>query len=47
MPIYQEKISMKNKKFWEELVAYFPWDDTGHIENDASKNSSILAYSLP
>jgi hypothetical protein len=30
-----------NKKFWEELIAYFPWYDTGHIENDASNNSSI------
>jgi hypothetical protein len=33
----------KNKKFWEKLIAYFPWYDTGHIENDASKNSSIIA----
>jgi hypothetical protein len=32
-----------NKKFWEELIAYFSWYDTGHIENDASKNSSIFA----
>jgi hypothetical protein len=32
-----------NKKFWEELIAYFPWCDTGHIENDASNNSSIVA----
>jgi hypothetical protein len=31
-----------NKKFWEELIAYFPWYDTGHIENDASNNSSIV-----
>jgi hypothetical protein len=31
------------KKFWEELIAYFPWIDTGHIENDASNNSSIVA----
>jgi hypothetical protein len=30
-----------NKKFWEELIAYFPWYDTDRIENDASKNSSI------
>jgi hypothetical protein len=37
-----------NKKFWEELFAYFPWYDTGHIENDASNNSSIVsAYLLP
>jgi hypothetical protein len=32
-----------NKKFWEELVAYFPWCDKGHIENHASNNSSIVA----
>jgi hypothetical protein len=32
-----------NKTFWEELIAYFPWYDTGHIENDASNNSSIVA----
>jgi hypothetical protein len=32
-----------HKKFWEELIAYFPWYDTGHIENDASNNSSIVA----
>jgi hypothetical protein len=31
-----------NKTFWEELIAYFPWYDTGHIEN-ASNNSSIFA----
>jgi hypothetical protein len=35
------------QKFWEELVAWFPWYDTGNIENDASNNSSILGmYSL-
>jgi hypothetical protein len=32
-----------NKKFREELIACFPWYDTGHIENDASNNSSIVA----
>jgi hypothetical protein len=31
-----------NKKFCEELIAYFRWYDTGHIENDASNNSSIV-----
>jgi hypothetical protein len=30
------------KKFWEELIAYIPWYDTGHIKNEASKNSSIV-----
>jgi hypothetical protein len=34
----------KNKKFWEELIAYFPWYDTDHIENDAFNNSSIVAF---
>jgi hypothetical protein len=32
-----------NKEFWEELIAYFPWYDTGDFENDASNNSSIVA----
>jgi hypothetical protein len=32
-----------NKKFWEELIAYFPWYDTGHIKNEESNNSSIVA----
>jgi hypothetical protein len=31
-----------NEKFWEERIAYFPWHDTGHTENDASNNSSIV-----
>jgi hypothetical protein len=33
----------KNKKFWEELIGYFPWYDTGHIANDASNNSSTVS----
>jgi hypothetical protein len=32
-----------NKKFWEELIAYFPRHDIERIENDASSNSSIVA----
>jgi hypothetical protein len=32
----------KIKKFWEELISYFPSYETGHIENDASNNSSIV-----
>jgi hypothetical protein len=32
---------INNKKFWEELIAYFPLYDTGHIENDTF---SILFY---
>jgi hypothetical protein len=28
---------------WEELIAYFPWYDTGHIKNDGSNKSSIFA----
>jgi hypothetical protein len=31
-----------NKKFWEELMAYFPWHNTGQIENE-SNNSFIVA----
>jgi hypothetical protein len=31
----------RNKKFWEELFAYIPWYDTGHIENDAFNNSIV------
>jgi hypothetical protein len=38
---YQLRIN--NKMCWEELIAYFPWYDTGHIENDASNNASIVA----
>jgi hypothetical protein len=34
--------SKNNKKFWEELILYFPWYDTGHIENDASNNSIVV-----
>jgi hypothetical protein len=34
---------MRSDKFWEELIVYFPWYDTGHIENDASNDSSIVA----
>jgi hypothetical protein len=33
----------KRKNFWEELIAYFPWYNMGHIENDKSNNSSIDA----
>jgi hypothetical protein len=32
----------RNKNFWEELIAYFPWCDADYIENDASNNSSIV-----
>jgi hypothetical protein len=39
---------ISDKKFWEELIAYFPWYDTGHIENDASNNFLLLrVYLLP
>jgi hypothetical protein len=33
---------IKNKKFWEELIAYFPWHDRDRIEIDVSNNSSIV-----
>jgi hypothetical protein len=32
-----------NKKFWEELIAYFPWYVTSHIENVASNKSPIVS----
>jgi hypothetical protein len=32
-----------NKKFLEERIDYFPRYDTGHIENDALNNSSVVA----
>jgi hypothetical protein len=35
-----------NKKFWEELITYFPLYDTGHIEYDAN-NSSIVSVKIP
>jgi hypothetical protein len=38
---YWKRRKVSNKKFWEELIAYFPWYDTGHIENDASNNSFV------
>jgi hypothetical protein len=36
--------TQRNKKFWEELMIYFPWYDTDRTENDASNNSFIVAY---
>jgi hypothetical protein len=36
-------IIIVNKKFWEELIAYFPWYDTDCIENGASNTASIVA----
>jgi hypothetical protein len=32
----------RNKKLWEELIAYFPWYDTDFIENDVSKILLLL-----
>jgi hypothetical protein len=29
------------KKFWEELIVYFPWHDTDPTENAASNNSVV------
>jgi hypothetical protein len=40
---YVMRNPMKNKNFWLESIAYFPWYNTSHIENDASNNSSIVA----
>jgi hypothetical protein len=33
----------KNKRFWEELIAYFLWFDADRIEKDAPYNYSIVA----
>jgi hypothetical protein len=32
-----------NRKFWEELIAYFLSCDTDRTENDITSNSSIIA----
>jgi hypothetical protein len=40
---YVKWIAIHNKKFWGELIDYFPSYDTGHVENDVSNNSSIVA----
>jgi hypothetical protein len=32
-----------NKKFWEYIIAYLPCYNMNRIENDASKNSSVVA----
>jgi hypothetical protein len=39
----ERKKEKTNKKFWKELIDYFPWYDTARIENDASNNSYIVA----
>jgi hypothetical protein len=36
----------QNKKFLEQLIAYFSWYNTDRIENDVSNNSSIVAHVL-
>jgi hypothetical protein len=38
----RKKEKRKNWEFWEELIAYFSWYDTDHIENYASKKSSTV-----
>jgi hypothetical protein len=35
----REGIVWIDSKFWEELITYFLWYDTGQIENNASNNS--------
>jgi hypothetical protein len=39
---YRLHLQGKMKPVPATIIAYFPWYDTGHIENDASKNSSIV-----
>jgi hypothetical protein len=41
--VHSRRVNQLIKKFWDELIAYFPWYDTGHIENAPSNNSSIVA----
>jgi hypothetical protein len=37
-----------NKTFWEELIAYFPWYETGHIKTMRPTILLLLrVYSLP
>jgi hypothetical protein len=36
----------ENKKFWEELIAYFPQYDMGHIENDDGRNVTAVRNTL-
>jgi hypothetical protein len=40
------KLHTHKQKFWEELIAYFPWYDMDCIENDPLNDSSIVAYVL-
>jgi hypothetical protein len=42
--LIQELHYVRINKFWVELNAYFPWYHTARIENDASNNSSVVAY---
>jgi hypothetical protein len=37
-----EQDGKQNKKYWEELIAYFSCYYTAHVENDASDTSSIV-----
>jgi hypothetical protein len=41
------KFILKNKKFWEELIAYFSRYDMDSIENGAPNNSFLRVCSLP
>jgi hypothetical protein len=40
---YKKLNELKYKKFWEDLIAYFPWYDTDRIENDVSNNYFIVS----
>jgi hypothetical protein len=43
--LLSEVISFQYKKFWEELIAYFPLIRHGpHKKKDASSNYAIVAY---
>jgi hypothetical protein len=41
IPVTRKQFVLKYKKFWGELIAYFPWYDTDRRENEASNNSIV------
>jgi hypothetical protein len=41
--MWSQIINISNKKFWEELIAYFHWYDKDHTQKEASNNSSVVA----
>jgi hypothetical protein len=35
-----------NKKFWEDIITFFPSYDRDHIENNVSNNSYVVAMAV-